>query len=192
MKTISDTFNDALDITKYLTETSQADFDTLARVADQASGWVDEMVQVFYDTLFAHPHTAAVFRPGERPAREETLRNWYLSLFHVQDAPTFWKTQLRISFAHVRRHIKNEFMVGIANKMRGMFMDKAIKAFGEAQGLQVTQAFSRILDAVVALTTGGYDVVSKMAFSEATGADLALVDTLIQSSLDQVQKQLFE
>lgn len=41
-------------------------------------GWVDQVVQGFYDTLFAHPPTRAIFREGERPAREKTLRDWYL------------------------------------------------------------------------------------------------------------------
>jgi hypothetical protein len=37
-------------------------------------------VKEFYDTLFGYKPKAEVFREGERPDREVTLRNWYLEV----------------------------------------------------------------------------------------------------------------
>ena len=71
-------FLDGLNTIKTLTGVSQADFDTLKKAEPEASQWVDEVAQFFYDTLFAHARTAAVFHDGERPAREKTLKAWYL------------------------------------------------------------------------------------------------------------------
>lgn len=191
MSEVKKRFEDGLDTIKTLTRIEQNDFDTLRQVAPQAREWVGELVQLFYDTLFAHPRTAAVFRPGERPAREETLKRWYLSLFEAGDDEAFWCTQGRIAFAHIRRHVNNEFMIGIAAVVSEWFMAKAVEAFGYEKGLKVAQSLSRILNAVVGLTAEGYDVMSQIAFSESTGADPQLVDRLIQQSVNSVQEKLF-
>jgi hypothetical protein len=59
--------------TRFRPEDAQA----IARHRALLLSWTEELVQKFYDTLFAHPPTRAVFREGERPEREETLRNWW-------------------------------------------------------------------------------------------------------------------
>jgi hypothetical protein len=48
------------------------------------------------------------------------------------------------------------------------------------------------LTTVVGLTAEGYDVMSQIAFSEATGANLELIDRLIQSTVDDIQASLNE
>ena len=183
-------FARGLETIKALTGISQADFDTLKEVAPQAKEWVDEIVQVFYDTLFAHERTASAFHEGERPLREKSLTEWYYSLFEANDDAKFWTTQARIGFAHIRRHINNEYMIGMSNRVQEMFLNKSVEAFGLERGLAVAQAFNRIMDAVVGLTAEGYDVMSQIAFSEATGADVALIDRLIQETVDDIQQRL--
>lgn len=181
-----------LDTIKTLTGFSQQDFDTLKAAAPQATQWVDEIVQMFYDTLFAHARTASAFHAGERPAREKTLREWYLSLFDSRDTEDFWNKQGRIGFVHIRRHINNEFMIGMASRVSDVFTQKALAAFETEQGVAVTQAFNRILKSVVGLTAENYDVMSQMAFSESTGAEPQLIDRLIQKSVTNVEKEVFD
>ena len=183
-------FARGLETIKVLTGTSQADFDTLKEAAPQAREWADEIVQVFYDTLFAHGRTASVFHEGERPIREKSLAKWYHSLFEANDDADFWAAQARIGFAHIRRHINNEFMIGMSIRVQEMFLNKSVETFGLEQGLAVAQAFNRVMGAVVGLTAEGYDVMSQIAFSEATGADVALVDRLIQETVDDIQQRL--
>ena len=185
-------FKDGLETIKALTELSQADFDTLKEVAPQAREWTSEIVQVFYDAVYAHARTAAVFHDGERPDREKTLEDWYNSIFDAGDTEEFWKTQGRIGFVHIRRHINNEFMIGMASKVREIFQAKAVEAFGAEQGLKVAQAFSRVLNTVVGLTAEGYDVMSNIAISEATGAGPELIDLLVQDTVNDIEKQVFE
>lgn len=185
-------YEEGLDTIKYLTGITQADFETLKEIAPQASAWVDDIIAIFYDTLYAHARTAAVFHDGERPMREETLRRWYLSVLEVEDEETFWNTQARIGFAHIRRHVNNQFMIGVALKVREAFLEKAIENFGSDRGQEVAQSFDRVLNAVVGLTAEGYDVMSKVAFTESTGADQALIDTLIQQSVDDIQKEVLD
>ncbi len=183
-------YEEGLATIKYLTGISQEDFSLLKEVAPQAREWVDEIIAIFYDTLFAHPRTAAVFKEGERPMREEDLTTWYLNVFDADDNQAYWNRQGRIGFAHIRRQVNNQFMIGIAVKVREIFGEKALDAFGPEKGQEVTQAFSRVLNAVVGLTAEGYDVMSNVAFSESTGADPELINTLIQQSVDEVQKEV--
>ena len=184
-------FEDGLETIKALTKLSQADFDTLKEVAPQAREWANEIAQVFYDTLFEHKRTASVFKDGERPMREETLISWYHSILDANDDENFWKAQGRIGFAHIRRHINNEFMIGMAARVRDVFQAKSIETFGAERGVEVAQAFGRVLSAVVGLTAEGYDVMSQIAFDEATGAGPELVDRLIQENVDDIQRDLF-
>ncbi len=184
-------FLEGLNTIKALTGVSQADFDTLKEAAPEATQWAEEVARLFYDTLFAHPRTAAVFREGERPAREETLKAWYRALFTTaNDTDAYWFEQGRIGFAHIRRHVNNEFMIGIAAKVSEVFVAKAVATYGTERGLQIFTAFNRILQTVVGLTAEGYDVMSTLAFCEATGTDPALADTLIQSTVDDIQAEL--
>ncbi len=175
-----------------LTGIDQSDFDALQAVADAARGWVDDLAQVFYDTLYAHPRTAAVFREGERPMREETLKSWYLSLFDTKDDMMFWNRQGRIAFAHIRRHVNNQFMIGMAHATSAAFEAKAVEALGPERGLPAARAFERIISSVAGLTAEGYKVATQLAFSESTGADPELVDRLIQESLETVQSEVLD
>ena len=191
MSDVKKSFLEGLETIKTLTGVSQADFDLLKGIETEASQWIDEITKFFYDTIFAHARTAGAFHAGERPMREETLQGWYMALFtSANDDNTYWFEQGRIGFAHIRRHINNEFMIGIAVKLNEIFVKKTVGTFGAERGLALSNAFNRILQTVVGLTAEGYDVMSAIAFSEATGADVSLIDTLIQSQVNDVQAQL--
>lgn len=191
MTDVKKSFSEGLETIKTLTGVSQTDFNTLKSAETEASQWVEEITQIFYDAIFAHARTANVFHDGERPAREKTLTGWYLALFTTaNDDDAYWNEQGRIGFAHIRRHVNNEFMIGISAKLSEVFVAKTVAAYGSERGLEVANAFNRILQTVVGLTAEGYDVMSEIAFSEATGADPKLIDRLIQDQVDEVQAEL--
>ena len=179
-----------LNTIKYLTGVSQADFDTLKTVAAETHDWGGAVATAFYDMLFAHDRTAAVFHEGERPTREKSLIGWYHSLFEVDDEDKFWRDQIIIGFHHIRRHTNNEYMIGMANRVRLIFRDNIVKTLGCERGLEVSAAFDRIFDTVVGLTAEIYDAMSNVAFSESTGTSPALLDMLIQESVDEIQEQV--
>lgn len=186
-------FVESLETIKALSGVTQADFDLLKEIESEASQWVGELTQFFYDTVFAHERTAAVFHDGERPMREEALQGWLMALFTTaNDENEYWFEQGRIAFAHIRRHVSNEFMIGIAVKMNEFFIKKAVETFGVERGMEIARAFNRILQTVIGLTAEGYDVMFSIVFSEVTGADIGLIDSLIQSQIDEVQAAFSE
>lgn len=189
MSKIKQSFEDGLNTINALTGLSQADFDALRQAAPQAKLWGDEIVKMFYDTLFEHPRTAAVFQDGERAAREKTLETWYMSIFEVDDIDQFLRDQARIGLVHIRRHVHNEFMIGIANQLRTFFRAKAVDAFGQDEGMKVSHAFDRVLDTVVGLTAEGYDVLSKSALAHATGVQEVVLDKFIVRAVGELEKE---
>lgn len=190
MVEVKQKFKNGVNTTIALTGLSQADFELLKEAAPQARQWCSEIVQVFYDTLYQHSRTAAIFRDGERPAREETLAQWYLSLFEVNSVTDFLRSQAPIGLAHIRRRVNNQFMIGIMVRVSEIFQANALETLGPDYGLKVAQAFERALNAVVGLTAEGYDVMSNVAFSESTGAEPELINHLIQQSIDDVEQKL--
>lgn len=172
-------FSDWAEVVKHLTGLSQDDFDLMHHIAPLAREWADEIVAVFYNTLYANAQTAAVFHDGERPERERTLRAWYLALLQANDDDLFWSGQTRIAFAHLRRHVSTQYMVGIAVKMREVFERRAIEALGRRRGQAAARAFDRILSAVVGLTAEGYDVLAHAAFDKDAPIDENMIAWLI-------------
>jgi hypothetical protein len=190
MPNVKQQFQAGLETIKALTGLQLTDFDVLKKAAPQATQWSGEVVTLFYDTLFDHSRTAAVFHAGERPDREKTLESWYLSLFDVDDEREFFQSQTRIGLAHIRRHVNNEFMIGIAARVRELFQSRAVQTFGHERGIEISQAFDRVINAVVGLTAEGYDLLSRAALMESTGASPMLIDRLIQQSVDELGQEL--
>lgn len=182
-------FDKGIETVQALTGLSQIDFDLLSEAAPQATQWGDELVQIFYDTLFAHSRTAAVFHTAEREDREDTLLKWYLSIFEVTDAYVFLSNQARIGLTHVRRDVHNQFMISIANKIRLHFFQKTVATYGPERGLEVAYAFGRVLDAVIGLTAEGYELLTRRALSNSTGVKPFLLDHFVHLSLDALEKE---
>ena len=78
-------------------------------------GLTEGLVQGFYDTLFAHPPTWAVFREGERPLREKTLRDWYLRTLAGPFNGQYFAWQALVGLVHVRRGVTNAMMTSMWN-----------------------------------------------------------------------------
>lgn len=51
--------------------------EVIARNADALLSLTPELINGFYETVYGHAPTAAIFHEGERPMREESLTNWW-------------------------------------------------------------------------------------------------------------------
>lgn len=166
-----------------ITAVKLEDFYTLREKSTEIASWGDEIVALFYDTLYANEQTKKVFREGERPQREKTLSAWIGKLFEVEDLNAYWDTQRIIAFVHVRRNIKNEFMVSASSRLQEYFWQKSVATFGVEEGLKIGAAFARIINTVVGLTVALYDLI----ITDLTGASPALINNLIECSIDELQ-----
>ncbi|GAB4358939.1 MAG: hypothetical protein Kow0060_13210 [Methylohalobius crimeensis] len=91
---------------------------------DKTSRWVDEIIKVFYDRLYGYEPTARVFEEGERPAREQTLHDWYLEVAAGKVSSEWWRRQWFVGLVHIKRKVSNAFMIGTMSRVQQVFLAK--------------------------------------------------------------------
>jgi hypothetical protein len=148
--------NKTLDSLMYLTEFSDDDRRVLQEAAKHTQLWVDQFVQMFYDTLFAYPLTSCIFHEGERPEREQTIRDWYLRITSGELDDNFWEDQWRVGLPHINRQVLNSYMFGMMHRTQKFFLDKCLADFGTEKGLRIYHAFKRASDIASGLIAEGY------------------------------------
>jgi len=67
------------------------DAEVLLKYKDVLLGFEKGLVKGFYDTLYAHEATRAIFKDGEREAREKTLIDWYRRTLNGPFDDAYWE-----------------------------------------------------------------------------------------------------
>jgi hypothetical protein len=132
------------------------DAKVLARHAPLMETWTEELVKGFYDTLFGHPPTRAVFREGERPAREKTLRDWYLRTLRGPFNGQYFAWQALVGLVHVRRGVTNAMMASMWNWFTEQVAQRARQALPEEEARALEDAWRRLAFTVMALIAEEY------------------------------------
>ncbi|MGQ9896582.1 MAG: protoglobin domain-containing protein [Acidobacteriota bacterium] len=143
----------------------------------------DDLVKVFYDTLFDHPSTRAVFHEGERPAREETLRNWWTQVCEGPHDEKFWQHMAYVGFVHIKRKVSNTMM------LNGMLMCfQVVKAhltkaaenntLPREDAEKVLSALTKLFFFICSLVTENFTQGSRMLVAESLGVAANLLYTL--------------
>ncbi len=164
------------------------DAEVLKRVYPVTSAWADEFVQIFYDVLFGYEPTARIFQPNERPAREQTLREWYLRLVKGDVDESFWRGQWRVGLVHIYRRVTNDFMIAMMSCLQQEFLRKCMDTWPSAEAAEVFLAFKRTTDVVSGLIAEGYMRGYQQAMKELLGFRIGLLERLI----DMESKSLVE
>lgn len=162
------------------------DFQTLKRHAGVAEAWADDLMKAFYDTLYAYPPTAEVFREGERPAREETLLAWYREVVGGSGGRSFWVRQWIVGLVHIKRHVSNAFMISMASRIQILFLERCLEAFDPGEALALFGAFKRVTDVVVGLIAEGYHQGYRSAVEEVSGMKGKLLDRMADVAVDDL------
>ncbi|NJP06117.1 MAG: hypothetical protein HC837_11105 [Chloroflexaceae bacterium] len=172
-----------------LTGLEQQDYDILQLSHSYTQQWVEEFTQVFYETLYGYESTAKVFREGERPHREETLRRWYLEVTSgICDDP-FWQRQWIIGLVHVPRRVTDPFMIGMMSRVQQLFLDKCLHEPGMAQPGRVYLAFKRVTDVITGLIAEGYFISYVEATERMTGQNRSLTDRLVELEINRMVEE---
>ncbi|BDG17713.1 protoglobin domain-containing protein [Thermus brockianus] len=156
---------------------SQADAEALARHKGALLALGDELVRAFYDTLFAHPPTARVFREGERPDREETLRRWWQRTVQGPLDEGYFAWMAKVGLVHVVRGVENPMMLAMASFVAA-FVEHKTHEGGHPEAEPLTEAFYRLSMAVGAVITHGYDRYRALALYNVAGMEPALLERL--------------
>jgi hypothetical protein len=138
-----------------------------------------DLVAAFYDTLYDHGPTAAVFTAGERPMREATLSNWWQRTANGPLDDRYFSWMALVGLVHVLRGVENPMMLAMADHVVGLVADAAAGAglpSGETEHL--VEAFRRLASAVRAIITCGYDQAVVGALYNVAGMPEGLVRRL--------------
>lgn len=142
---------------------------------DQTSRWVDEITKVFYDLLYGYEPTARVFEEGERSAREQTLRDWYLEVVTGKVSSEWWRRQWFVGLVHIKRKVPNAFMIGAMSRIQQVFLANCLKEMPIDTAEAVYGAFKRLTDVVVGLIAEGYFENYFIALERTVGFKRSLV-----------------
>ncbi|RTH27267.1 globin [Thermus scotoductus] len=150
------------------------DAKTFARHKEAMRSWVDAVVQGFYDTLFAHPATRVIFREGERPAREKTLRDWYLRTVEGPFNGQYFAWQTLVGLVHVRRGVTNAMMAAMWNWVVDTVSRLARQTLPQGEAEALADAWRRLGFTVMALISESYLHAYLEALAQAEGVEVGM------------------
>ena len=138
-----------------------------------------DVVKAFYDTLFAHGPTAAVFVEGERPDREITLVQWWRRTVIGPLDDRYFDWMAMVGLVHVIRGVSNPMMLAMAEFTVSFVAEKAAEAEIEKDDAdRLVEAFRRLASTVGAIITCGYDQAVVAALYNVAGMPEALLRRL--------------
>lgn len=170
----------------------EPDWNVIASARDEIITWIPELVAVFYDTLYANPSTKVVFREGERPALEKTLEEWVASLTGGPPDAHMWNHQWFIGMLHVKRGVKNLFMLGMMNRIQQVFFTKCMATWEPQRAIEVYEAFHRISSTISAIIAECYGEVVDLSVQESTkrvGLNEKLLRSIREKQIDRLMTE---
>jgi len=146
----------------------------------------DLIVKDFYDTLFAHKPTAAVFHEGERPIREKSLTDWIVKTVTGDFSPSYWEWQTFVGILHIKRKVTNNMMIAMMGRVSDIISTEAIKALPPNDAIDLKNAWSKLAGTVLSLIGESYHIFYMKAVSNTTGLPTALIENTVKVEIDNL------
>lgn len=146
----------------------------------------DRLVASFYDTVFAHPPTAGVFRDGERAAREGTLAQWWQRTVTGPLDQDYFAWMALVGLVHVVRRVSNPMMLAMADFTVTFVAEHAGAAgIDAATADSLVHAFRRLAATVGAIIVGASEHAVSSALYEVVGMPEALLERLRDAEVNE-------
>ncbi|WP_457627269.1 protoglobin domain-containing protein [Oceanithermus sp.] len=165
------------------TRFSPEDAKVIEAHADLILPLADEFVTGFYDTLFAHGPTRAVFEEGERAEREKTLKDFLVRVVNGPHDDEFFAWLAFVGPVHVVRQVSNPMMLAMLDHLVIFIMEK-FKGHENADA--VVAAFVRLSATLGAIISYGYEVAWQEALQNVVGMPPALVQRMVHEEAQQM------
>jgi hypothetical protein len=149
----------------------------------------DDIVAGFYNTLFAHPPTAAIFSAGERPAREQTLRDWWQRTVTGTFNDEYWVWQTLVGLIHVKREVKNPMMIAMWGWVLNTLGQASQSQLPADQANALMGAMERLAATCQSLTAESYLEHYLIALRDATGFNQKLLDQMVRTGVEDLLQQ---
>jgi hypothetical protein len=117
-----------------------------------------DVIKGFYDTVYAHPATSAIFVDGERPAREMTLSHWWRRTVNGPINDQYWTWMAMVGLVHVARKVGNPMMLAMSGYVTTLVADRiATIEMNRSDAEHLVDAFRRLTSTVGSIIAYGYD-----------------------------------
>jgi hypothetical protein len=158
-------------------------------------GLEPQVVKGFYDTLYGHAPTAAVFVEGERPDRETTLSHWWRRTVNGPLNDQYFAWMAMVGLVHVLRGVQNPMMLAMADWTVGVVAQNTVHAaIGQSDAERLVEAFRRLASTVGAIITSGYEQAVVDALYNMVGMPEALQrrlrDQEVATALDAARGEM--
>ena len=139
----------------------------------------------FYDTLYAYPPTAAIFKEGERGARERTLAGWWERTVNGPLTDSYFNWMAMVGLVHVLRGVTNPMMLSMGDHVAELVGQQANEQLPKPDADRLQNSFNRLMDTVSAVIAHGYDVATEAALFDVAGMPMALLHRLRDQEVAQ-------
>lgn len=155
----------------------------------------DELVQGFYDTLYAHGPTAEVLGADQRAVREQTLRNWWQRTINGPLDADYFAWMAMVGLVHVVRNVSNPMMLPMVEYVSSTAAARVQEAGLPADdAARLTEAVRRLCSTVASIITYGYDQAVVSALFSVAGMPEGLLrrlrDQEVAAELDKSRAHL--
>lgn len=152
-------------------------------------GMEDELVSVFYDSLFAHEPTAAVFEDGERPERENTLRHWWQRTVQGPLDDSYFSWMALVGIIHIRRGVQNPMMLSMFHLITDAIHAKALKELGEAEAEALRVALSHLSSTASSVISDSYTRTYTKALYDLAGLNPGLTERMLHIEVKEIESK---
>jgi hypothetical protein len=171
------------------TVVTDADRAVIAANKDFLLSLEDTLVATFYDSLFAHPPTAAVFQDGERPAREQTLRDWWQRTVAAPLDDKYFAWMTLVGVVHIRRKVQNPMMLSMFHLVADTVHTQALQQLGAEKAEELRLAFSHLASTVSSIISEAYTKGYIAALQDLAGLDPKLTERMLQIEVGKLEAE---
>ncbi len=166
---------------------SEADGAVINRNQDFLLDLEEQLVQGFYDTLFSFDRTRDVFHEGERPARENSLAQWWRRTVQGPFDEGYWAWQTYVGLLHIKRGVSNPMMISMWSWVLDLLSTQIEQAgLPSDEENALNGAFQRMAALTEALIGDSVFRFYLQGLMEATGFNQKLLDRMVQNEIDQM------
>lgn len=147
---------------------------------------IDPIIIDFFDTLYANPETKVIFKEGERPIREKTLKSWFIETIDGNFDLGYWSWQTFIGIMHVKRKVKNNMMIAMMSRVSDIILTDAILKMSQEDVIKLKSAWLKLSNTVLALISESYSIFYLKAVGDATGLTAKLIENTVKVEIDNL------
>jgi len=165
------------------TRFSASDAAVIRRNAEALLPAKEAFVKRFYDILFAHPPTRAVFEEGERVERERTLGDFFERVVKGPHDEEFFAWLAFVGPVHVVRGVTNPMMLAMLGFLVD-FVRENTRSLPDHEAL--VSAFTRLATTMGSIIAYGYETAWKKALENVIGIPPALTERTVHEEASRL------